>query len=179
MKGIALMVKNIDGAPIRKGILKCGIGLKPRSLSDDLRPNTVEDPIGVGSSLKVEAKVDGIDSEITLNSIPIKGSYAGMLKEAANKKATSKTSSSKINVISQNSFEALNPNGESGDEVVMEIDGTKSVTTKSSKNMVEPLSDEDDVEEVYNEMSEFMVAGDHEYDVIKGASTPSSMVING
>ncbi|KAK1407851.1 hypothetical protein QVD17_39478 [Tagetes erecta] len=128
MKGIALMVKNMDGAPIRKGILKGGIGLKPRSLSDDLSPNIVEDPIVVGSSLKVEAKVDGNESEVTLNSKPIKGSYAGMLKEAANKKA-------------------LNPNGESGDEVVMEIDGTKSVTTKSSNNMVEPLSDEDDVQE--------------------------------
>ncbi|KAK1424402.1 hypothetical protein QVD17_19731 [Tagetes erecta] len=133
MKGIALMVKNIDGAPIRK--------------------ESVEDMTGMGSSSKVESQVVGTKSEIDQSTKPSKGSYAGMLKGAANKKianadpANSKASSSKTIVVTHNSFEALNPSEEARGEVVMETDGTKSVTAKSSQNSADPLSEEDDVEE--------------------------------
>ncbi|KAK1431818.1 hypothetical protein QVD17_08512 [Tagetes erecta] len=183
MKGIALMVKNIDGAPIRKGILKAGISLNPRSLSDELCPDSVQP--GMGSSSKVESPVVGSESVIDQSTKPTMGSYAGMLKGAANKKIAnadpenSKASSSKTNLVTHNSFEPLNPREVLRDEVGMETDGAKSVNAKSSQNIEETLSEEDDVEEVYNEMSEFMAAGDHTYDVSKGASTPSSMGING
>ncbi|KAK1408250.1 hypothetical protein QVD17_39886 [Tagetes erecta] len=152
MKGIALMVKNIDGAPIRKGILKAGLSLKPRSLSDDLRPDSV--PNGMGSSSKVE-------------------SLEVVRKIANTDPENSKASSSKATMVTHNSFEPLNQSVEIRGEVVMETDGAKSVNVKTSQNIEDPLSEEDDVEEVYNEMSEFMTAGDHTYDVSKGASTPS------
>ncbi|KAK1427909.1 hypothetical protein QVD17_16639 [Tagetes erecta] len=183
IKGIALMVKNIDGAPIRKGILKAGISLNPRSLSDELCPDSVQ--TGLGSSSKVESPVVGSESVIDQSTKPTMGSYAGMLKGAANKKIAnadpenSKASSSKTTLVTHNSFEPLNPREVLRDEVGMETDGAKRVNAKSSQNIEETLSEEDDVEEVYNEMSEFMTAGDHTYDVSKGASTPSSMGING
>ncbi|KAK1407922.1 hypothetical protein QVD17_39549 [Tagetes erecta] len=69
----------------------------------------------------------------------------------------------------QSCSEVLNQNGD---------DGCASVTNKSCDIRVESLSDEDDVEEVYNEMSEFMVAGAHEAVDKQGASTPSLLVSN-
>ncbi|KAK1406254.1 hypothetical protein QVD17_41545 [Tagetes erecta] len=124
MKGIALMVKNIDGAPIRKGILKAGLSLKPRSLSDDLRPDSV--PNGMGSSSKVESL-----------------EVVRKITDPENSKA----SSSKTTMVTHNSFEPLNPSEEIRGEVVMETDGAKSVNVKTSQNIEDPLSEEDDVEE--------------------------------
>ncbi|KAK1440858.1 hypothetical protein QVD17_06690 [Tagetes erecta] len=151
MNGIALIVKNIDGAPIRKGILKAGLSLKPRSLSDDLRPESVQ--TGMESSSKVDSLVVGTESVIDQSNKPSMGSYAGMLKGAANKKIAnadpenSKASSSKTTMVTHNSFEPLNTSEEIRGEVVMETDGTKGANVKSSQNIEEPLSEEDDVEE--------------------------------
>ncbi|KAK1414731.1 hypothetical protein QVD17_30482 [Tagetes erecta] len=143
MKGIALMVKNIDGPPIRKGILKAGMGLKENSLINELQ---VAD-----ANLKDEkqgSKERGTDDAVIVQEKVTNGSYADRLKEAANTKfadekeviadpSTSKASASTCLDI-RNSFEVLNSNSD---------DGCVSMTNKPRDVRVESLSDEDDVEE--------------------------------
>ncbi|KAK1406236.1 hypothetical protein QVD17_41526 [Tagetes erecta] len=81
MKGIALMVKNIDGPPIRKGILKAGMGLKENSLITELQV--------AGANLKDEkqgSKERGTDDAVIVQEKVTNGSYADRFKEAANTK---------------------------------------------------------------------------------------------
>ncbi|KAK1441011.1 hypothetical protein QVD17_06847 [Tagetes erecta] len=147
MKGIALMVKNIDGPPIRKGILKAGMGLKENSLINELQ---VAD-----ANLKDEkqgSKERGTDDAVIVQEKVTNGSYADRFKEAANTKfadekviadpSTSKASASTCLDI-RNSFEVLNSNSD---------DGCVSMTNKPRDVRVESLSDEDDVEEMAIEL---------------------------
>ncbi|KAK1407923.1 hypothetical protein QVD17_39550 [Tagetes erecta] len=85
MKGIALMVKNIDGPPIRKGILTAGLGLKTSSLINELQDadaNLKDDKQG--------SKEGGIDDDVIVHEKVTNGSYADRLKEVTNAKPESR-----------------------------------------------------------------------------------------